>query len=274
MSDPTTFLHLTDLHLSHPDLDDPYLVSDTAKTLDMVLQEIAGMASPPAFVIVSGDLSNRGEEKSYRLLAEKMAPLEMPVFYALGNHDNRERFRSVVLGESENLAAPYFYDRVVAGVHVIVLDTLAPGKVGGTLDDAQFAFLAEALGRETGVPKIVVMHHPPAMDEAEPMSWESIDVESTERLADILAGHKIEAILSGHVHVNRVSHWHGVPILIGSGQHNIMDVLYADGLRMREGAGFNLCTLRPSGLTAIMIPLPLSGKILRTVPFSELKALD
>lgn len=275
MTEPVSFLHLTDLHLSHPDLEDPHLLSDTAATLDRALEQISAIAPQPAFMIVSGDLTNTGAPESYRLLAEKMGQVTMPVLYALGNHDQREHFHAVIGGRSSDISAPLAYDRAVAGVHVIVLDTLVPGKIGGTLGEDQISFLEAALGRHPDLPKIVVMHHPPALDAQAPLAWESIDWPATERLAGVLAGRRdVAAILSGHIHVARVAHWHGIPVLTGMGHHNTFDPLYRDGLRMVEGASFSLCTLRASGLTATLVPLPAVTRELRVLPWETVSGFS
>lgn len=274
MTEPVHFLHLTDLHLSHPGLADPHLLTDTAAMLDRVLDQIAGIVPPPAFMIVSGDLTNSGAPESYRMLAEKMRGVAMPVLYALGNHDSREHFHAVIGGRETDLAAPLDYDRVIAGVHVIVLDTLIPGRVGGTLGEAQIAFLEGALGRQQGLAKIVVMHHPPALEPNAPLAWETLDWPATGRLSRVLQGRRdVAAILCGHIHVARVAHWHGIPVLTGVGLHNSFDPLYSGGLRAIEGAGFSLCTLRPSGLTATVVSLPSEARELRILPWETVLSL-
>lgn len=128
MSRPTTFLHLTDLHIAQPGVPDGFLNSDTSATLEKVLAEIKTYDPAPDFIIVSGDLTNRGTEPAFaelkRLLDE--AALPIPLLLALGNHDTRAPFYKVMLGRTDNVDAPYDYDVVIAGIHIIVLDTSIP----------------------------------------------------------------------------------------------------------------------------------------------------
>ncbi len=274
MPAPVTFIQLTDLHVSHPEAGDNALLVDTAAVLDSVIARIRAMQPQPAFVVVSGDLTNKGDELSYALVDDKLKSIGLPVFLALGNHDTREGFAAAGLGKKGASGAPYFYDHYdpdLGEAHIIVLDTLIPGKVGGTLDDGQFAFLAEALSRHADVPKIVVMHHPPALDEKPQLGWESIDYAATEKLAAVLKGHNVAAILSGHIHLNRVCHWNGIPVIIPTGHHNTVDPLHTEGLRLLEAAGFAICTLRPTGLTATMVAVPAGGRELRVIPTDTLK---
>ena len=49
----TRFIHLTDLHISHPDLNDPHLQSDTPETLRRVVGAINAMDPQPDFGVAS-----------------------------------------------------------------------------------------------------------------------------------------------------------------------------------------------------------------------------
>ena len=53
----TNFVHLTDLHISAPELKDRALLSDTVATLKTIIAMVQGIEPRPAFVVVSGDLT-------------------------------------------------------------------------------------------------------------------------------------------------------------------------------------------------------------------------
>lgn len=259
MSDKLTFAHLTDLHIGDPDTADPGLMTDTNTTVAAVLDKIGRMQPAPAFVVVSGDIVNRGDEASYRAAKAifESAALPMPVVFALGNHDARGPFYRVMLGRDGNDTRPYDHDVVVAGLHVIVLDTSRPGRIAGDLDPAQLDWLAGCLAAEPGRRKLIVMHHGPMLDEGEPdAAWQSIGAEATARLREIVEGRMdIAGILSGHIHYDRVTSWYGIPLVVGIGQHNATDVLFLNrGMRALAGASFAVGTLRPSGLTVSFVP--------------------
>lgn len=253
MTAPVSFLHLTDLHIGDPAVADEQILSDTLATLDAVVARIAAMMQPPAFVVVSGDLTQRGDAASYRLVADRLGRIAAPKVLALGNHDARGPFRQVMLGGSGEAA--YAHDLVLAGVHLIVLDSLVPGRIAGGLDAAQFGFLAGALDRHEGLPKIVVVHHPPALEAAAEITWHSLNWADSERLCAMLAG-RVAGMLCGHVHLPRVIHWHGLPVVVGNGLHNTIDPLVGEGMRIIDATGFGLCTLRPSGLQVDFVTLP------------------
>jgi 3',5'-cyclic AMP phosphodiesterase CpdA len=278
MTDKLIFAHLTDLHIGNPEVADPLLRTDTIATLRAVLGDVGRMAPPPAFVIVSGDLTNRGDPESYAIVRRLFdeAGLAMPVLFALGNHDDRANFRNAFLGGAGG-AAPYDHDAMIAGLHVIVLDTLVPGRIGGTLAPAQLDWLADRLAAEPATRKLIVMHHGPMLDPDDPATrWESIGAEATQHLAKLVAGRgDIVGILSGHIHYDRVTLWHGIPIVVASGQHNATDVLYlGKGLRSLAGASFAIGTLRPSGLSVAFVQQPGDRRELNRLEAAFLQQLD
>lgn len=265
----TRFVHLTDLHVSHPDAEDPTLNVDTPATLRRVVEIVNGMRHQPDFVVASGDLTNMGDAKSYGLLKELLAPLRAPLVMALGNHDKRAGFHEVFgFGASE---APYYHDGLQGDLHVITLDTGVPGRVAGTIEAAQFDFLAEALSRHPDKRKLLIMHHPPRID-ADGLPWGSIDMDSTERLAATLDGHDVVGILSGHIHINRMAHWHGIPVVITIGLNSTVDMLESDDLRIVEGSGFGICDLRDSGLSVSYVPLSPAAREIVIIDQARLRA--
>jgi len=264
----TVFIHLTDLHVGNPDVADDHLFSDTAATLARVLALIATMDQKPSFIVASGDLTNRGDAASYRQLKAIMAATDLPVVYALGNHDTRPGFYEGMLGRLTDPDAPYDHAQVIEGVHVITLDTTTPGHIGGSIEPDQFAWLEKQLDEHADLPKLLVMHHAPALDANPDMEWESLSIADTETLRQAIEGKNVIGILSGHIHFDRVSNWHGVPVVVGIGQHAATDVLWLhEGLRMLEGASFAIGTLRPSGLSITFAPRPATRQELHSFTF-------
>lgn len=270
MARDITFLHLTDLHFGSAD--DPHLHSDTEATMAAILTQMERITPRPDFIVASGDLSNAGDADSYRRLKAMLDPYGVPVIYALGNHDTREGFYEGMLGRTTDLSAPYDHDTVIAGLHVIALDSTTPGAIGGALEPDQFDWLADRLTVHPDLRKLIVVHHAPALGETTgDAPWREIRFADSQRLADMLVGQDVVGMLCGHIHHDRFSSWYGIPVIVGQGQHAATDILATDELRMVRGGSFGIGTLRPSGLTMALVPLPSDRAELNVYPLSLLR---
>lgn len=265
----TRFIHLTDLHICHPDAGAPGHKAANPDVLREVVGIINAMETQPEFVVASGDLTDLGDTQSYALFHEITKDLKAPLIKALGNHDKRAAFHEVLGNAGSD--APYFHDARHGGVHVITLDTSIPGHVAGGICDAQFDFLAAALDREADLPKLLVMHHPPRVD-PDGLPWGTIDSDSTARLADLIQGRNLAGILSGHIHINRVMHWRGVPIIVSGGLDTSIDLLDTQNLRLVEGTSMGICDYRETGIAVSFVPLSPLGKEIGVIDRARLLA--
>lgn len=270
MSREVTFVHMTDFHIGDPGTDD-HLFSDTQETLKQVLALVATIEPRPSFLVASGDLANRGDVESYTILKQIMQATDLPVVYAIGNHDTRQGFYAGMGIEAPAADAPYFHDRVIDGIHVVTLDSSTPDYIGGTIENEQFEWLAGVLDAHLQLPKLIVSHHPPALGEGPDVThWRHIAYEHSARLGEMLKGRDIIGILSGHIHHDRVSIWNGVPVVVGMGQHVATDILRTDVLRMVRGSSFAIGTIRRSGLSIAFVPLPSDRAELNVYPLEML----
>ena len=62
------FIHLTDIHFSSRDKTQNEIHFETRKTILNVIKEINNFRPEPNFILISGDLSNTGNIKSYEEL--------------------------------------------------------------------------------------------------------------------------------------------------------------------------------------------------------------
>src|SRR5215212_4593279 len=229
-----TFLHLSDLHLVPPG---KLLTGvDPLRQLRRVLARIARLAVAPAFIVVSGDLTEDGSAA--------------PVLLALGNHDDRASFRRVVLGEARSDdPGPYCYSRLIDGLRVIVLDSTIPGEAGGALGTAQLAWLESEVQRPAPRGSLIVLHHPcrlagpvhhyPAFILREAAALEALVARHHERVVGVLAGHTHQANsapFGGTLHATPP------PVL------RQLDYFAGPAYTTVPGAGFNLCQLDDAGL--------------------------
>ena len=268
---PLSFVHLTDLHITDPNQPDEHLWGDTAANLELAKSLISRLEPQPEFIVVSGDLTNHGSAESFQALKAQLAGFSMPVLLALGNHDKRGPFYEVMLDRHEDTDAPYFYSRTFGDLHVIVLDSSTPGKVDGSIEPEQFAWLEAELNAQPEQPKLIVIHHPPCPIKLSIFDHITFQAEDAAALGRLLEGRNIVGVLSGHVHFDRYTTWHGVPCIIGAGLHNITDVLESDGIRALRGAAFNLCRFEDGALTVTHVPLPTDRSELHRVTLEQLQ---
>lgn len=204
------FAQITDLHVGLPGA---LLAgrSDTAGFLDRAVARLNGLRPRPDFVLVTGDLIEGGSEAEYRHLRERLAPLAMPAYLALGNHDGREAFRAVFpdLGYWD-AARPFVQYAVAAeGLRLLVLDTHVPGKPSGALCAERLGWLAERLAEDRTTPTVVAMHHPP-IAVGMPLMDPSRVLDGADRFRELVAGApNVERILAGHLHRPVVARYAG-----------------------------------------------------------------
>ena len=89
------FIHLTDLHFSSRDKTQNEIHFETRKTILNVIKEINNFRPEPNFILISGDLTNTGNIKSYKELYQILKNIKTPIYYALGNHDKKLSFNKV-----------------------------------------------------------------------------------------------------------------------------------------------------------------------------------
>jgi 3',5'-cyclic AMP phosphodiesterase CpdA len=190
---------ISDLHLGFVP-DDPDEMN--ARRLDAVLDRLLSLPYRPDLMIATGDLVERGDEKSYRRLAEMLSRVPWPVHYALGNHDSRDGFRAVFA----DVPAPdgfvqYVIEPDRAGdLRLLVLDSLDEGRHGGAYCATRAAWLAARLDEAPGVPTLIVLHHPPFPTG---IGWMTTDPDEpwVRRLAGAIAGHgNVVGLICGHIH--------------------------------------------------------------------------
>lgn len=261
----TRFIHLSDLHLTVGNNDERL-----AALLGDITRSIPHMRQRPDFVVISGDLTDHGDLESYMALRPLIEAFPVPVVLALGNHDRRAAFHTVFGTDASDAA--HDHDVVLSDVHVITLDTSVPGRVAGALEEAQINWLEAALSRHPALPKLIVAHHPPRVSDTD-LPWTCLDAETSARLATLLAGKKIIAILSGHIHMNRVSLWHGVPLVASSGLQSTIDVMHENGLRILDGASFALCRADEGDFTVHVVPMLPESLELAQLDTARLDAL-
>jgi 3',5'-cyclic AMP phosphodiesterase CpdA len=246
-----SFIHLTDLHFPPRPEDRPY-GADPVGNLRRVLARVEEMAVRPCCIVISGDLTEDALPASYHHLETALADMRerfgVPVLLGLGNHDRRVPFRQIILGEAitRDEGERYYHSTRIGGLRILMLDSLIPGELHGELGPAQFAWLAEQLRDPAPDGDLVVLHHP-VLPRGLPRLVEQ-NLTDADALRAILQGHPILGVLAGHSHVVSAAPFAGILAITALAVGSLFDPGRVDGIRMIDGAGFNLCTVRDGTL--------------------------
>jgi 3',5'-cyclic-AMP phosphodiesterase len=210
----TLLAQISDLHITHPGAR-VCGKSDTAAFLARCVARLAAFRPAPAAVLVTGDLVDAGDDGEYAQLRALLAPLALPVYLMVGNHDDRAALRRA-FPDHAYLARDGFvqYAFDAGELRVIALDSLDPGKPGGRLCAERRSWLLGELAAARDRPVILALHHPPFATAIPFMDACGLAPEDAAALAAIVADHPtIERIVCGHLHRPIVTRFAGTVAL-------------------------------------------------------------
>lgn len=222
MSCRYTLIHLTDLHVTPGMLHGSV---DSVAALRLALRAAVDADQQIDAVIVSGDLTDRGDAESYRIFAEEFGPVveqlgAVPVL-AIGNHDRPAEIRRSPVADAATAGADQV--TMVGGLRVITLDSTVPDHHHGRLGEDQLRWLARVLESRATDGSILVLHHPPIPSVVPVMN--QIGLREPERLSEVLAGSDVRIVLCGHTHCATAGTVAGVPVWVGPASAYLLDPL-------------------------------------------------
>ncbi|KVL63825.1 phosphodiesterase [Burkholderia ubonensis] len=192
---------ISDLHIKRPG-QLAYQRVDTAAALARCIARLNALEPRPDAVLVTGDLVDFGRDDEYAQLRDLLAPLEIPYYLMVGNHDDRAALRRAFADRPEwqdGEFVQYAFD--VGAVRVLALDSQVPGASAGDLCDARLAWLATQLDAARDRPVIVALHHPPFASGIGHMDALRLAPAAAAKLDTLLRGYpNVERVLCGHVH--------------------------------------------------------------------------
>lgn len=205
--------HITDTHLTKRGV----LMSgrlDSAANLDRAIDRLLALDTRPDCVLLTGDLTNRGDPEAYARLRAALARLSMPVYAIPGNHDSREAMRQAFSDCPWMPAAGRLcYEADVGAFRLLALDSLVDGKEYGMLGPDQLDWLAQRLAASRAARVLLMVHHPPINSGVAVM--DAMKLRDAAALGDLVAAHpNIERVLCGHMHRSMHMRWRGTVVSI------------------------------------------------------------
>lgn len=196
VKDSLIIAQITDLHIG---FDGEGQVCQNSRGLKKVIHEINSMIEKPDIVLLTGDLVESGEDWSYQKLQVQLEGIECPIYYALGNHDNRLVFQK---NFPEVEQSDGFVQYVIEGfsLRIIVLDTHEEGLHGGGFCKKRADWLTRTLAMAPNRPTLIAMHHPPIKTG---IAWMTTteDAPWVKRFRAAIKPHNnVVHIIAGHIH--------------------------------------------------------------------------
>jgi 3',5'-cyclic-AMP phosphodiesterase len=192
--------------------------AETEKNLRAALEQLSHLSTLPEAIVITGDLADLGEPDAYARLRAIVEPaaeaMGSRIIWVMGNHDERPAYAEGLFdAQPTDEPQDAVYD--VNGLRVISIDTSVPGYHHGELTDAQLDWLRAELATPAEHGTILAMHHPPAPT---PLLWamDMLELHGQDRLADVVRGTDVRAILAGHLHYSTHTTFAGIPVSVAS----------------------------------------------------------
>ncbi len=215
-SDPDYFVLIADTHID----ENPHRLRNGSNmffNLEIAVKRILNndMFGKPAGVLILGDIANtHGLMGEYGLTWSLLRHLQdagIPVYCAMGNHDNRGNFNQVFPDQESLIRNMYVQIMDAPNAYHIVLDTLARVDeyiTGGELGQVQRNWLDQILEKYTDKPVILHGHHYP---------WHNVQdgnirgLKDYKELIEITNSHRqVKAYVFGHSHRFDINPYHRV----------------------------------------------------------------
>jgi len=259
--------HISDTHLLGGGAP-LYGAVDTDAHVERAFAQLERSGMRPEAIVITGDLADLGEPDAYVRLKAVVEPaaerMGSRVVWVMGNHDEREPYSSILMGEPASDAPQ---DRVydVGGLRIIALDSTVPGYHHGDLEAAQLEWLRAQLATPAPHGALLARHHPPIPTPVELRAVVELDHQA--ELAEVVRGTDVRAILAGHLHYATSGTFAGVPVSVAAATCYTIDSSAEPGTLSGVDGGqtFNLVHVYDDQVVHSIVPI---GDARRVAGFS------
>jgi 3',5'-cyclic-AMP phosphodiesterase len=202
-------IQLSDLHIMPPGK--ALYGKDPLWQLDLALQHIEQHHSDLNLMVITGDLTQFGDESSYQALKRRLKRLDWPVQLLIGNHDNRETFKEIFdHAEYEDEFAHRSF--ISHGLLHVLLDTHKINHDEGELCEKRIQWLEHTLRTHPHAPALLYMHHPPF--DAGIAGMDRCKLSNPLTLLNALQANRgrVLHIFTGHLHRAMAGQWQGFSV--------------------------------------------------------------
>lgn len=269
-------IHVSDTHIGP--LGQLVVGLDPHERLRQVVQTINGSHDDAALCVITGDLTDRGDEDSYRAFADIVSELKIPYRLLLGNHDNRESFRRVFPDVPVDADGFIQSTADFGNIRLIFLDSLHDNHAGlGQLCNSRLEWLERVFqeAAATGRRSVIFIHHPPFSVGVR--MFDQMLLENPSPFLNKFAANKPLHLAFGHLHLTTSGSWNGIPYSCNRGvAHRIALSLEGDVTEFIEAEPtFDVMLISSNGvLVHHTAPATESAVIAREYPTEDGKGLQ
>lgn len=194
MAAPLHIVQLSDLHL-FGDRQGQLLGLETAASFEGVLQHVKDMQPLPDMFLLTGDLAQDHSGAAYRYLWQCLSPLQRPIYWIPGNHDDIDLMGVELIKSPFNPLKSF----TLGAWRILLLNSQVTGSVYGQLSPQTLDQLAQDLAQAREQPTLVALHHPPFKVGSQ---WlDGSRLRNPEELFTILDQYlQVKLVIFGHIH--------------------------------------------------------------------------
>jgi 3',5'-cyclic AMP phosphodiesterase CpdA len=175
------------------------------------LERLLKQPNTPDMLVLTGDITDRGDPDSFGKTAKLLAECPFPVHVMVGNHDEREALlQAFPATPSDGGFVHWTVEQ--DGLLVVFLDTTEPGRHGGAFCETRRDWLRATLAANPETPTLIFMHHPPVVSGIEWMDPSPGESWIANFAAAIDGQGQVRAIHCGHLHRPLLTQFNGVPL--------------------------------------------------------------
>ena len=195
-----SFIHVSDTHITGS--------VNPVRNLKAIAAELNAMNPKPAFVLVTGDLTEAGLTPQWERYAEILKDFSMPVYSVVGNHETKwSHLGTFGLQKYLNQEQQYSFD--YGGVHFVAVNSGVWLQHHGLIDRSELTWLKDDLDKAgRNMPSVLFYHHCPGFIPNEP------------ELLRTIRPYNVRLILVGHGHNFKTWKRNGLMFLEGKGSMN------------------------------------------------------
>jgi len=188
-------LHFTDTHLA-ADAGKTYYGVNTDESLGRVIRYTLDHYPHAELSLVTGDLVHDETEAGYESLRKYFELLDMPVLCLPGNHDLPGIMKKILDSGKVQVTR----SMIKKSWQIILLDSTAPGEVGGHLNHYELDKLDHYLSENPEYHALICLHHPPFLTGSHWLD-NGLILDNPGDLFAVLDLHEqVRCVLWGHIH--------------------------------------------------------------------------